>query len=107
VKVVDCGRGAYNDAMRKLRGPPRRRNADSFEGAIDQAQYMIRIYAEILAMDDTILERVKQLVASDDGDREAKLANLRLLLAQLEKVGQRLAYWNARVRELLEDQLAG
>ena len=67
---------------------------------------MIRIYAEILAMDDKILERVRQLVVSpNDIDPEAKLGNLRLILTQLDNVGNRIAYWNQRTHKLLEDQL--
>jgi hypothetical protein len=86
--------------------PRQRRKSDSVESAITQAQYMMRIYSEILAMDDKILERVRQLVVSPNGiDPEAKLANLRLILAQLEKVGERIAYWNTRAHQLLEDQL--
>ena len=68
---------------------------------------MIRIYAEIVAMDETIIERIRQLIVtqSDDGDRDRSLDNLRLLLAQLVKVGQRLDHWNARVRALVRGQL--
>jgi hypothetical protein len=85
----------------------RTRKTDSTESAITQAQYMIRIYAEILATHDAVLDRVRQLVVTPhEGDREAELATMRLTLAQLEKVGERIAYWNARVRTLLAEQLA-
>jgi hypothetical protein len=82
--------------------------AGRVEGAITQAQYMIGIYAEILAMDKAIMERIRQLIVrkSDNGDRESDLTNLRLILAQLEKVGQRIAYWNARLRRLVQGQLS-
>lgn len=90
--------------------PKRRRRVDpvsATEVAIAQAQYMIRIYAEILAMDAKIIDRIQQLIvkAPDNKDREAVLSNLRLMLAQLEKVGQRVAYWNSRVRALVKTQL--
>jgi hypothetical protein len=54
------------------------------------------------------LERIRQLIVrqSDNGDREADLTNLRLILAQFERIGQRIAYWNARVRRLVEGQLS-
>jgi hypothetical protein len=85
----------------------RTRKTDSTESAITQAQYMIRIYAEILATHDAVLDRVRQLVVRPhEGDREAELATMRLTLAQLEKVGERIAYWNARVRTLLAEQVA-
>ena len=78
------------------------------EVAITQAQYMIGIYAEILAMDKAITERIRQLIVrqSDNGDREPDLTSLRLVLAQLEKVGQRIAYWNVRLRRLVHGQLS-
>jgi hypothetical protein len=78
------------------------------EATLTQALYMVRLYAEILAMDETIIKRVRQLIASqsDDDDREGSLNNMRLVLAQLEKVGQRIAYWNARLRSLLKGQLS-
>ena len=68
---------------------------------------MVGIYAEIVAMDQTIIERVRQLIAgqSGDSDREAYLSNLRLVLAQLQRVGERLTFWNGRVRELVESEL--
>jgi hypothetical protein len=81
--------------------------ADRAEVAITQAQYMLGIYAEILAMDNSIMERIRQIIVrqSENGDREADLTNLRLVLAQLQKIGQRIAYWNARLRALVHVQL--
>ncbi|HEY8798750.1 MAG TPA: hypothetical protein VIO85_12880 [Candidatus Dormibacteraeota bacterium] len=78
------------------------------EGVITQAQYMIGIYAEILAMDKAILERIRQIVVrqSDNGDRETDLSSLRLILSQLEKVAERIAYWNVRLRRLVHGQLS-
>ena len=69
---------------------------------------MIGIYAEILAMDKAITERIRQLIVrqSDNGDREPDLTSLRLVLAQLEKVGQRIAYWNVRLRRLVRGELS-
>jgi hypothetical protein len=81
---------------------------DRFEATITQALYMVRLYAEILAMDETVIKRIRQLVATQSagGDREDSLYNMRLVLAQLEKVGQRIAYWNARLRSLLKGELS-
>ena len=78
------------------------------EDAITQAQYMIAIYAEILAMDKVIMERIRQLIVrkSDLGDPEPDLTSLRLVLAQLEKVGKRIAYWNGRLRRLVRGELS-
>ena len=68
---------------------------------------MIGIYAEILAMDKAIMERIRQVIVRqpENGDREADLTNLRLILAQLQKIGQRIAYWNTRLRWLVQVQL--
>src|ERR1700693_391803 len=73
---------------------------DRVEATIAQALYMVRMYAEILAMDEVIIKRIRQLATarSEDSDREDSLNNMRLVLAQLDKIGQRIAYWNARLR---------
>jgi hypothetical protein len=67
---------------------------------------MVRLYAEIRAIDETVIKRIRQLVAtqSDDSDREGSLNNMRLVLAQLDKVGRRIAFWNAQLQALLERQ---
>jgi hypothetical protein len=81
---------------------------DRAEATITQALYMVRLYTEILAMDETIIGRIRQLVVaqSNDADYEASLDNMRLVLAQLEKIGRRIAYWNARLRSLLKGQMS-
>jgi hypothetical protein len=87
--------------VRKPR-PPHRAHAKAL-ATITQAQFMIGIYGEIVAMDQVIIERVRQLLMSPSDHNEATtLANLQLVLAQLEKVGERLSYWNDRVHELAE-----
>ncbi len=78
------------------------------EATLTQVLYMVRLYAGILAMDETIIKRIRQLVGSqsDESDRELSQYNMTLVLAELEKVGQRIAYWNARLRSLLKGQLS-
>lgn len=78
------------------------------DAALAQAHYMLGVYSEILTMDLTIVERIRQLVAilSDDRDKEGTLANLRLILVQLEKIADRIAFWNARVSSVVKGQLA-
>lgn len=80
---------------------------DRVETTITQALYMVRLYTEILAMDETIIHRIRQLAVkqSGDGDDEGSRDNMRMILAQLEKIGRRIAYWNARLRSLLKRQL--
>jgi len=81
--------------------------ADEAAETIKQAQFMVAIYAEIVAMNQTILERIRQLVVRNprNGDSTARLGNLRLVLVQLDRVGDRLAFWNGRVRALVESGL--
>lgn len=80
---------------------------DRVQATITQALYMVRMYAEILAMDEVIITRIRDLVGvqSEDSDREDSLKNMRLVLVQLEKVSKRIAHWNARLRALLKGQL--
>ena len=80
---------------------------DRAETTITQALYMVRLYTEILAMDETIIHRIRQLTSkrAGDDDHAGSLDNMRLILAQLEKIGRRIAYWNARLRSLLKQQL--
>jgi hypothetical protein len=89
------------------RRQPRLDSTQRATATITQASFMVGIYAEIVAMDQTIIERVRQLVVgqSRDDDKEAYLSNLRLVLGQLQRVGERLAFWNGRVRELVESEL--
>ena len=83
---------------------PTRDSATEALAAITQAQFMLGVYAEILAMDQTIVERVRQLLISRSGDvdLEAHMNNLRLVLGQLDRVSERIAFWNGRVRTLVE-----
>lgn len=76
-------------------GPP--------DGAtIKQALYWRQIYTEILAMEEKVLARIRQLMAtqSDEGRREVELTNVPVVVAQAERFRQRLGYWEARVLEL-------
>ena len=68
---------------------------------------MVAIYSEVVAMNLTILERIRQLVVrnSHTGDSTRRLSHLRLVLVQLDRVGERLAFWNGRVRALVETGL--
>jgi hypothetical protein len=74
---------------------------------VTQAQDMIAIYVEILAMDQTIIERVRQLLIKQPRgvDVSAHLSNLRSVLDQLYKVTERIAFWNGRVHSLVKGLL--
>jgi hypothetical protein len=76
-------------------GPPHR-------ATMKQALYWRQIYTEILAMEEKVLARIRQLMAkqSDVGRREVELTNVPVVVAQAERFRQRLGYWEARVAEL-------
>jgi len=72
------------------------------QATLKQALYWTTIYTEILAMEEKVLRRIKQLMASQSPEarREAELTNVPVIAAQAERFRQRLGYWNARVLEL-------
>jgi len=72
------------------------------EASLKQALYWRQIYTEILAMEEKVLERIRQLMArqSVEGRREVELTNVPVVVAQAEKFRQRLGYWEARIAEL-------
>jgi hypothetical protein len=72
------------------------------EATIKQALYWRQIYTEILAMEEKVLVRIRQLMIkqSDEGRREVELTNVPVVVAQAERFRQRLGYWEARVVEL-------
>jgi len=72
------------------------------EATRTQALYWRHIYVEILAMEEKVLARIRQLMVkqSDEGRREVELTNVPVVVAQAERFRQRLGYWDARVLEL-------
>lgn len=69
---------------------------------IKQALYWRQIYTEVLAMEEKVLVRIRQLMItqSDPGRREVELTNVPVVAAQAERFRQRLGYWEARVLQL-------
>jgi hypothetical protein len=72
------------------------------EASLKQALYWRQIYTEILAMEEKVLDRIRQLMArqSEAARREVELTNVPVVVAQAEKFRQRLGYWEARVQQL-------
>lgn len=70
--------------------------------SIAQALYWRQVYAEILSMEEKVLERIRELMAleSDEVRHEVELTNVPVVVAQAERFRQRLGYWEARVHEL-------
>ena len=72
------------------------------DATIKQALYWRQIYTEILAMEEQVLIRIRQLMLtqSDESRHEVELTNVPVVVAQAERFRQRLGYWKARVVEL-------
>jgi hypothetical protein len=72
------------------------------DATIKQALYWRKIYTEILAMEEQVLVRIRQLMLtqSEESRREVELTNVPVVVAQAERFRQRLGYWQARVVEL-------
>ncbi|HSP10225.1 MAG TPA: hypothetical protein VLU92_11590 [Candidatus Dormibacteraeota bacterium] len=67
-----------------------------------QALYWTQIYAQILVMEESVLDRIRQLMRrqSSEARREVELTNVPVVVAQAERFRRRHGYWSARVREL-------
>jgi hypothetical protein len=69
---------------------------------LEHALYWRQIYTEILAMEEKVLDRIRQLMntQSDEVRREVELTNVPVVVAQAERFRQRLGYWEARLAQL-------
>ena len=72
------------------------------DATLKQALYWKKVYTEILAMEEKVVARVRQLMEtqSDAARHEVELTNVPVVVAQAERFRQRLGYWDARVQEL-------
>jgi hypothetical protein len=69
---------------------------------LEHAIYWRQIYTEILAMEEKVLDRIRQLMntQSEEARREVELTNVPVVVAQAERFRQRLGYWDTRVAQL-------
>ena len=69
---------------------------------MEQAVYWRQVYTEILAMEEKVLARIRQLMETQSvtARREVELTNVPVVVAQAERFRQRLGYWDARVHDL-------
>src|SRR5581483_2998547 len=74
------------------------------EAAMDDVKYWIGIYTEIVAMEEKVLARIKELMKTQRprSRREVELTNVPVVVAQVERFRQRLGYWEARRAELIQ-----
>ena len=69
---------------------------------LEQAVYWSQVYTEILAMEEKVLARIRELMLTQSvtARREVELTNVPVVVAQAERFRQRLGYWHARVEVL-------
>jgi len=68
----------------------------------ERAQYWKKIYAEILTMEEGVLARIRELMAtqSPPARHEVELSNVPVVVAQVARFRARLEYWDARCEQL-------
>ena len=82
----------------------KRMNGEGIPGDanLEQAVYWSQVYTEVLAMEEKVLARIKELMLTQSATarREVELTNVPVVVAQAERFRQRLGYWDARVHDL-------
>jgi hypothetical protein len=76
--------------------------ADLVTATLEQALFWRNIYTEILAMEESVLERIQQLMAdqSPQARQEVALTNVPVVVAQAERFRSRLGFWESACRRL-------
>jgi hypothetical protein len=72
------------------------------DATLKQAVYWSEVYTDILAMEEKVLARIRELMLtqSDTARHEVELTNVPVVVAQAERFRQRLGYWETRVADL-------
>ncbi len=67
--------------------------------SLEQALFWRGIYSEILEMEESVLVRIRQLMAeqSPQARREVELTNVPVVVAQVERFRSRWEIWDSRV----------
>jgi len=78
--------------------------AEVSSSSLEQAHFWTRTYAEILAMERGVMDRIRALMATESSTvrREVEMSNVPVIAAQIERFRQRHSFWADRVRELEE-----
>ncbi|HEY8674589.1 MAG TPA: hypothetical protein VIO13_01280 [Candidatus Dormibacteraeota bacterium] len=76
--------------------------ADLASATLEQALFWRNIYTEILAMEESVLTRIRQLMAaqSPEARREVELTNVPVVVAQAERFRSRLGFWESACRRI-------
>jgi hypothetical protein len=74
--------------------------ADLATATLGQALFWRNIYTEILTMEESVIDRIHQLMEgqSPQARREVELTNLPVVVAQAERFRSRLGFWESCVR---------
>jgi hypothetical protein len=78
---------------------------DIATSSLEEAMFWRRTYSEIVAMEEAVMVRVRELMAkqSEVARREVELSNVPVIAGQLERFRFRLQGWEARLRQLEGD----
>ena len=70
--------------------------------SLEQALFWRDTYREILAMEESVMVRVLELMAaqSPTARREVELSNVPVIAAQVDRFRSRLGYWENRLNRL-------
>jgi hypothetical protein len=70
--------------------------------SVEQAVFWRDTYREILAMEESVMARVLELMAAQSpaARREVELSNVPVISAQVERFRSRLGYWDSRLKRL-------
>jgi hypothetical protein len=73
--------------------------ADPANATLEQALFWRNIYTEILTMDEAVLARIHQLMASQtpEARREVELTNVPVVVSQVERFRVRRGIWDSLV----------
>jgi hypothetical protein len=75
---------------------------DPGTATLEQALFWRNIYTEILTMEEAVLDRIHQLMASQSPEarREVELTNVPVVVAQVERFRARKGIWDSFVHVL-------
>jgi hypothetical protein len=78
---------------------------DPGTATLEQALFWRNIYSEILTMEESVLDRIHQLMASQSPEarREVELTNVPVVVAQVERFRSRQGIWDSLVH-VFEDE---
>jgi hypothetical protein len=100
------GIGPRPDVRAQIRGADVKQamegEQDIETASLEQAVFWRDTYREILAMEESVMARVVELMAAQSATarREAELSNVPVIAAQVERFRSRLGYWDDRLRRL-------